>query len=199
MTEEVKTTDNLNKNICSKCSKEVPEAEKKMYEGDDGKTPICICDECANKIKEEYEMATKDVNIFKCLLFGITASFITGLIWYWIAVATHTMYDIVVIGLGFIIAIACSMGAGNKKGWKVQLIAILLTLLTIIYAEGIFAHNAVSPEPVFSGGILKSIAELIVLPLFAITSLGFIGSLFSMIALYVAFAVTKKEELKLIK
>ena len=109
------------------------------------------------------------------------------------------MYDIVVIGLGFIIAIACSMGAGNKKGWKVQLIAILLTLLTIIYAEGIFAHNAVSPEPVFSGGILKSIAELIVLPLFAITSLGFIGSLFSMIALYVAFAVTKKEELKLIK
>ena len=187
-----------NKNICSQCKKEVVESEKKMYEGDDGKTPVCICDECADKLRQEYYLATQDVNIFKGLLFGIVASVIAGLIWYWIAVLTHTMYDIIVIGVGFVIALAVSIGAGNKKGWKVQLMSVLLTLLTIIYAEGLFALHTVSPESILNGGIIGFIANIIMLPIFALTSLGFLGLIFSLIGLYVAFIVTKKEELKLI-
>ena len=198
MTNEIQA-DNLNKNICSKCGKEVLDSEKKMYEGDNEKTPVCICDECAGKIKQEYYMATQEVKVFNGLLFGAVASIIAGLIWYWIAVLTHTMYDIIVIGVGLVIAFAVSLGAGNKRGWKVQLISVLLTLLTIIYAEGLFAYNAVSSESIFSGGIMGIIATMIMLPLFALKSLGFWGLIFSLIGLYAAFLVAKKEELKLIK
>ena len=144
-------------------------------------------------------MATQDVKVFKGLLFGTVASIIVGLIWYWIAVLTHTMYDIIVIGVGFVIAFVVSLGAGNKRGWKVQLISVLLTLLTIIYAEGLFAYNSVSSESIFSGGIIGMVATMIMLPLYAFKSLGFLGLIFSLFGLYAAFLVAKKEELKLIK
>lgn len=198
MSEEIQTNEQ-NKNICSKCNKEVAPEDVKMYVGEDGKTPECICDECAEKIKEEYYLATQNVNVFKGLLFGIVASVITGAIWYWIAVFTHTLYDIVILGIGFIIALACSIGAGNKKGWKVQTISILLTLITIFYAEGLFAYHTVIPESILHDGIIVFIINIIILPLFALKSLGFIGFLLTIVAIYVAFAVAKKDELKLAK
>ena len=193
------TEENQNKNICIQCNKEIPEADVKMYEGDDKKTPICLCDECAANIRQEFYLATQNVNIFKALFFGVGASIILGLLWYWVAVWTNTLYSIVVVALGFIIALACSFGAGNKKGPKVQIISVLLTLMTIICAEGLFVFRVAEINPFGEGIIVGIIASIVLLPLSAFTSLGVSGTIFSLIGLYVAFTVTKKDELKMIK
>ena len=191
-----------NTNICSKCGAVLKDDEKQPWQGADG-NPVYYCANCVTSINQEYHNQTLNPNVFLGLLFGVGASIVAGFIWYFITNLTHTMYDIIVIAVGFCIAYATSKGAGNKKGWKIQLISVLLTLITFIIADGMYAISQIASHYGFStleyitkaGMILGPIVHLLIFPKYVIASASFTSVIFWLIGMYIAFVYAAPEKL----
>lgn len=65
-----------------------------------------------------------------------------AVIWYYITVLTDHEYGYVSLGLGYLVGYAVLMGAGKRRGKKLQIISALLVTLGIFVAEyAIFSHN----------------------------------------------------------
>lgn len=197
---------NETKHVCARCNKEVSGTEFNLYEGDNKKIPVCYCNECANALKNEYEEETRNVNILGALLFGLTAGVLAGFIWYWVAVLTKTYFDIIVIGIAFLIGIAVIIGAGGKKGLKLQILSAIITLITVIIAEGFMAYYFIASNKgmglinyLLAEDTIGLIINILMIPLFGTMALGFTGFFCLLISLYVAFVVPTKNQLKLFK
>lgn len=125
---------------CSTCGKEISVSERHSYEGENGED-IYFCDECMEKINKEIAQETQNPNMIGASVMGGLAGVLGGIIWFLITAITKTAFGIIAIGLGWLIGKAVSLGAGNKKGIKLQILAAsMMTIFLLLSEYFIFLH-----------------------------------------------------------
>lgn len=77
----------------------------------------------------------EEPNLPKAFLFGLGAAVISCIIWFVAVAGTHFQFGIIAVIAGFFIGKATIYGAGYKSSGKIQAIAIILTLLSMIISE----------------------------------------------------------------
>lgn len=136
------------------------------------------------------------------LALGVVAGLITavvaGFIWYQVVAVTSTQIGILAIGVGLLIGAAMRFAAGGVGARPLQAAAVLITLVTMFFAEYFVARN-------FVGDYYVSQGDTAALPLF-IAPADMVGVatdsvradpvtlLFWGIALVAAFRMTKPPE-----
>ena len=144
------------------------------------------------KLKKRKSVS-EEPNLPKAFLFGLCAAVISCIIWFAAVAGTHWQFGIIAVVVGFFVGKATIYGAGYKSSGKIQAIAIILTLLTMIVSEYLISiyfinQESTSGEEFFSyvqppGFIAYRVYDsLIYDPLTLI---------FWAIALYEAYALTK--------
>lgn len=189
---------------CENCGKILEETEARYFEGEEKGSKVCLCNECVTKFNYEFEEATKNVNWLRGTFYGIGAGLICGVIWYWLTALTNTVFSIAALGVGFAVAIAVSMGSGNKKGLLVQMTSAFLTLVTLYLSTGLIAAHQMAQgqgllEFYMAGGAVDTVAKLVATLLGPFYVLDFIGWLICFVGIYIAFITPQKESLKEIK
>jgi hypothetical protein len=76
-----------------------------------------------------------DPNMFNALLYGAIAGIVGGAIWFAIILVTDYQVGILAIGIGWLVGQAVVIGSGRKRGMKLQLLSVLLTLAAMVGAE----------------------------------------------------------------
>jgi FtsH-binding integral membrane protein len=94
-------------------------------------------------VKSDLENESKDINMAGAFGLGIVASIVGGIIWYYVSVLTNMEFGYVAIGLGYLIAFSVYIGAGKKRARNLQILALVLTLVTIFFVEHVlYVHFA---------------------------------------------------------
>lgn len=119
---------------CAGCNKELTVAERHAFKGKKGED-IYFCDDCLTKVNTAFKQETENANVFGGLLLGIVAAVAAGTAWYIFAVITEITIGYLAIGVGWLVGMAVVRGAGGKRGKKLQITAVLLTLMAIVAAE----------------------------------------------------------------
>ena len=89
---------------CFSCKKTGKSSDFFCYEGKDN-TDQYLCHECRTLIQGELEANTRNVNYVGALLLGFVASFVGGILWYFITLALKREFLYLSIGLGYIIGL----------------------------------------------------------------------------------------------
>ena len=131
---------------CADCGKEITVEERHSFDGEDGKD-IYFCDECMAKINQMLEEETKNPNMLGATALGVIAGVLGGIIWFIITSATKTSFGILAIALGWLIGKAVSLGAGNKKGIKLQILAATIMIIFLLLSEYFIYLYFLGKEP----------------------------------------------------
>lgn len=127
--------------MCSKCGRRGAVAEFTGTVGKDKKVSY-MCAECKAKMIAEIEAEGKDINMPKALGFGIVAGIIAAIAWYFIVILSGYEIGYVALGVGYLIGFAVYLGAGKKRSQKLQILAGVIALVAIFFAEhAIFTHE----------------------------------------------------------
>lgn len=127
---------------CSNCGKKGTTAELFSYIGKHN-TDLYLCANCKAQINDELQSETKNIKYFGAIGLGIVAGIVGAIAWYYIVVLTGYEIGYVALGLGYLIGFAVYFGGGKKRNHKLQILAAILTALTIFFAEhAIFNHMA---------------------------------------------------------
>ena len=84
---------------------------------------------------ELRDKQTSDPNMFNALLYGLVAGAIGGAIWFALVMITDHEVGIVAIAIGWLVGQAVVIGSGRKRGMKLQLLSVLITLAAMVGAE----------------------------------------------------------------
>lgn len=171
---------------CLQCHKKGKANEFFSYEGKNN-TDAYLCTECRKKVNAELESKTKNPHLLGALALGGAASIVGGVIWYFLTILIQREFGYVAIGLGYLVGMGVHFGSGRKYGRTLQVIALLLTLVTIFVAKYFIFNYFVSeyiqsnlgefPDfqlgdvvmvPIFSADFLKELVSPIGLLIYAI-------------------------------
>ncbi|MBQ9246762.1 hypothetical protein IJ182_10900 [bacterium] len=202
-------SEDSNTYICSKCNKEVSAENKKVYKSDDGIRGEYICNDCAKKIEQEYYLATQNVSLVKATISGIIASIIIGVLFYWSIIIASKYFntkEVILVGSvlsGLLISIMCSFGANKKKGWKIQILSGIFTIITILYTIGLYVLNMESSASLFKTLFFSDAKTFIyyikVLPFYPLKLLEY-GIIINLLGgFFTAVCTAKREKLELKK
>lgn len=158
---------------CQRCGKEIKVQDGHSFETEDGKE-VYVCNDCIAQINQALEEETKNPNIFGAILLGLIAGIVCGLVWYFVVTMSNTEYAILTILMGWFVGSAVCKGAGNKKGMRLQIIAALLTAITLVLSELFIGLNFIASDPevnmtisqlflgsIFTGDIFNLLWEVI--------------------------------------
>lgn len=188
------------KSACSECGKEGTSKELFLYKGKDG-AEVHLCADCRQKINDTIENEEKKVNMAGAIGLGAVAAIVGGVIWYYITIFSQREFGYVALGLGYLIGYGVYFGAGKNRAHKLQIIAGVLTLVTIFltewYIQNYFLNEyfGLHPEefPNFTPGLP------IELPMFSSvfleSLLSPIGLLIYAIGAYVAYQFPKPQKI----
>jgi len=95
-----------------------------------------ICPSCRQRLREQEAMVirkeTQDVNCPCGFLLGMVAAVVTAIAWSQMAVLTRGDFALGGILMGGMVGYGVMHGAGKKRGYSLQQIAFLLTLVGVI-------------------------------------------------------------------
>ena len=171
---------------CGQCGKDLTVEERNAFEGENG-NDIYFCDDCINQIRERFDKITKNLNMPKAFLFSFVTAIVCGLLYGLSIYLTITDFGFISIGVAYLIALTACKGAGDKRGIKLQVLSIILTLVAIFVAQDLYMILKV-PQMQNIGGVLYI---LLVGPVMATTKAGPIGLLIWAIGLYTAYIYPK--------
>lgn len=186
---------------CADCGKEITVEERHSFEGENGQD-IYFCDECMTKINQALAEETMNPNMVGAGILGGLAGILGGIIWFIITAATKTSFGIIAIGLGWLIGKAVSLGAGNKKGVQLQIMAALIMTAFLILSEYFIFLYLLGRQPDINMSVSGVLAQVLNGGMF-FESLGwFVKSMISPIGLviwgfgiYMAYIVPKPTKL----
>ena len=85
--------------------------------------------------KSKRKNVSEEPNLPKAFLFGLGAAIISCIVWFIAVSLTHWQIGIIAVAVGFFVGKATIYGAGYKSSVKIQAIAIILTLLTMLVSQ----------------------------------------------------------------
>ncbi|HBD94849.1 MAG TPA: hypothetical protein DC057_11825 [Spirochaetia bacterium] len=180
--------------VCSKCKKEI--FVKDGFTFLENNETIYLCSECNNQTEKEFISETENSNYFGAISLGLLAGVIAGVAWYLITTITERQIGYISIGVGFIIGYGVLFGSGKKRGFNLQIISAVITLITLLCSEYFIALHFIrkyflsnkTEFPNYDGHFffLSPFNEDIVNSIFSP-----IGVLIWCIGIYFAFSMTK--------
>ena len=186
---------------CAKCDKEITVEERHSFEGENGED-IYFCDTCMEEINKEIEKETLNPNMFGASILGSIAGIIGCIIWFIITSATKTTFGILAVGLGWLIGKAVSLGAGNKKGLKLQILSAVIMTIFLLLAEYLIYLYFLGKEPDINMPVPTLLAHILVSGSFVKTLMWFakwaispIGLIIWGFGIYMAYIVPKATKL----
>lgn len=129
---------------CSSCGTELQPAQGFLIPSKDKKAPaLHLCVDCANKAEAMFDEESRNPRVPLALLLGLLAAAVGCLLWYAVVVITNYELGIVAIAIGWLVGIAVMFGAGRKRGLVLQLMAVLITLVALLFSEYLIVRHFV--------------------------------------------------------
>jgi hypothetical protein len=183
---------------CANCSRPIQEGQAITIPGK-GKTTTSLCVDCASALENAFDEETEDPNLLGAFLLALGAALISAIIWFGFVVVTEYQLGIVAVAVGWIVAQAAMLGAGRKRGFSVQLISVMATGLAVLLSEYLIDRHFLVQYLTSEG--YTDIPLLLPLDVTMEMIVEIIKSdpttlLFWGIAIFEAFAIPKKRQLK---
>jgi len=151
-------------------------------------------------VDELRDKQTSDPDMLTALLYGLVAGAVGAAIWYAIVVVTNYEVGIVAVLIGWLVGQAIVFGSGRKRGLKLQLLSVLITLTAMVGAEYFIVREFVVQYVTENAGAAQASQIPLFLPLDVAVDfiVGVVQDdpltlLFWGIALYAAFRVPRLE------
>jgi hypothetical protein len=107
-----------------------------------------VCLNCAGQLhamQERNRFAGGPVMV--ALVVGVITALVCGAVWAGIAVAAHSEWGIIAVGIGFVVGTVVVKAAGNRRGRPLQIVAITCSILGILLGKGLsFVFALMSAE-----------------------------------------------------
>lgn len=185
---------------CSSCGTELQPGQGFLIPSKNKKAPaIHLCADCTAKAEAAFEEESRNPQVPLALLLGLLAAVVGCVLWYAVVVITNYELGIVAIAIGWLVGFAVMFGAGRKRGLVLQVMAVLITLVALLFSEYLIVRHFV----------VKNLAEegYTGIPLFLAPSIMFeliiegikaspTSLLFWAIALWQAFVTPMKREFR---
>lgn len=166
-----------------------------------------VCASCRDAVIAQWTRGGSAGRFAKALGLGLLAMIACSVVWYAVLKLTDSQWGILAVVVGFVVGTAVSKGSNGRGGWRYQALAIFLTYTAVVSSyvpfiiEGIQERSAqVSDEATARPDSLLSVVFLLGL-LYATPFLAglenAIGILIIAFALYEAWKLNKKAELKI--
>jgi hypothetical protein len=123
---------------CSNCKKKITGEPNRVT---DENVTLDLCNECYNKIQDDINKTTKDINYLMAVFLGIVFGILGAFLWFIVVVLTKYQLGIVAIGVGFLVGYGVSIGAGKKKSLSLQIISMILAFISIIIGEYLILNH----------------------------------------------------------
>jgi hypothetical protein len=121
---------------CANCGVSIPLGHEVWLQGKKKEqAPIAVCNNCVDSIDRVMKTETEDSNLAGALVFALAAAAVSAVAWYAIAVSAHIQVGIIAIAAGWLVAQAAMMGAGRKRGPRLQAISVAVTILAMAFSE----------------------------------------------------------------
>lgn len=185
---------------CANCGAAIPEGHEIVLRGKDKKAPpITICSNCVSDIERAFQAETEEPNLLGALLIGLGAALISSVIWYAVVVITNYELGIIAVAVGWLVAQAVMLGAGHKRGPRLQGLSVAITVIAMAFSEYLivrhFAVQALAEEGYTNIPILLSLDIMLALIVEGIKA-DPLTLLFWGIAIWEAFALPAKRRLR---
>ncbi len=177
---------------CSQCKLEIPEGEETVIHTKNKKIPtVTLCRSCKSKIDETFKAETTDVNLPMAAVAGGMGAILAALIWYGFVVVTNRQIGLISVIIGWLIAKAVIIGAGNKRGAKLQVMSAVATFLSLALSEYLIFRHFLKPLLEAEGYIVPLLISPGVMVSMVIDSLAAdsLTLIFWKISLWIAFKV----------
>lgn len=166
-----------------------------------------VCASCRDAVIAQWTRGGSAGRFAKALGLGLLAMIACSVVWYAVLKLTDSQWGILAVVVGFVVGTAVSKGSNGRGGWRYQALAIFLTYTAVVSSyvpfiiEGIQERSAqVSDEatarPAFVLGVVFLLGLLYATPFLAGLE-NAIGILIIAFALYEAWKLNKKAELKI--
>jgi hypothetical protein len=73
--------------------------------------------------------------VLGAIIVGLLGAIVGGIIWYYVTILTGWRIGFAAIGVGLLVGNGVVYGAGQKRAWKLQLIAMILALLGLLIGK----------------------------------------------------------------
>lgn len=93
---------------------------------------MTACGACRQMVEASLARRPGVAGFLKALGAGFAAAAAGALVWFLIAKLAHMELGIIAIAVGFVVGCAVRWGTGGRGGWLYQLLAIVLTYLSIV-------------------------------------------------------------------
>lgn len=129
---------------CQNCGGEIRQGEEVVLQGQGkGAGTITLCHKCNFAMERALKAEADDPNQAGALLLGLGAGVGTSLLWYAFVVMTNYQVGLVAIAVGWLVAQAVILGAGRKRGPRVQVLSVGLTLVAMALSEYLIVRHFV--------------------------------------------------------
>ena len=127
---------------CSNCGTELQPGQGFLVPSADKKAPaVHLCAGCAEKAEATFEEESRAPRVPQALLLGLLAAVVGCVLWYAIVVITNYELGIVAIAIGWLVGTAVMFGAGRKRGLILQIMAVLITLVALLFSEYLIVRH----------------------------------------------------------
>lgn len=126
---------------CSQCGKKGNTSEFFSYAVKEG-PDVHLCSDCKQLVNSQLGEETQNPNLVLAIGAGVIAGVIGSIAWYYLTIITGYEFGYASLGLGYMVGFAVYFGAGKKRGEQLQILAAVLTVVTIFVGEyAIFNHS----------------------------------------------------------
>lgn len=127
---------------CQNCSVEIRQGEEITLQGQGkGAGTITLCHNCNFAIERALKAEAEDPNQVGALILGLGAAVGASLLWYAFVVMTKYQVGFIAIAVGWLVAQAVILGAGHKRGPRLQILSVALTLVAMALSEYLIVRH----------------------------------------------------------
>ena len=127
---------------CTNCGVDVEAGRGFLIPSKTKRAPaLHVCSECADKMDAAVEEETQDPKLPLALLLGLLAAIVAAVAWYAMVVISKYELGILAIGMGWLVATAVMLGAGRKRGRALQALAVVITVLALLFSEYLIVRH----------------------------------------------------------
>jgi hypothetical protein len=104
------------------------------------------------RVRKEETVEEKPTNYAGAVMAGLIAAIVAAFVWYGFVVLTKIQFGLIAVGVGFLVAFAVVIGSGGGHGVGLQLIAIGMVLVSMIFSEFLIARYFINQLLAQAGG-----------------------------------------------
>lgn len=187
---------------CAACGTQLMEGRAILVQGKRKEDPpVALCPNCAGDAERKMQAETMEVNVPGAVLGGLVAAILSALVWFAVVAISNYQLGLLAVGVGWIVAQGVMFGAGRKRGPILQVTSVVITLIAMAVSEYLIVRHVINQILLDEGLIVKDLP--ILLPVGDALSLIMesikaepLTLLFWAIALFVAFGLPGKRQLK---